>query len=58
MNLDQLEQPSNDSDNFMKMSKRMLKPKTPIIGRIENSSGEWVLIYDHKVTSLNPETAT
>ena len=34
----------------------MFKPKTPHIGRLENSSGEWIRTTDLRVMSKNPES--
>ena len=34
----------------------MLKPKTTISGRLENSSGEWIRTTDLRVMSQNPES--
>ncbi len=34
----------------------MFKPKTPLIGRLENSSGEWIRTTDLRVMSQNPES--
>ena len=34
----------------------MLKPKTPISGRLGNSSGEWIRTTDLRVMSKNPES--
>ncbi len=34
----------------------MLKPKTPISGRLDNSSGEWIRNTDLRVMSKNPES--
>ena len=34
----------------------MFKPKTPISGRLENSSGEWIRTTDLRVMSQNPES--
>jgi hypothetical protein len=33
----------------------MFKPKTPISGRLENSSGEWIRTTDLRVMSENPD---
>jgi hypothetical protein len=34
----------------------MFKPKTPISGRLENSSGEWIRTTDLRVMSKDPES--
>ena len=34
----------------------MFKPKTPISGRLDNSSGEWIRTTDLRVMSKNPES--
>ena len=34
----------------------MFKPKTPISGRLDNSSGEWIRTTDLRVMSQNPES--
>jgi len=34
----------------------MLKPETPISGRLENSSGEWIRTTDLRVMSKAPES--
>jgi len=34
----------------------MFKPKTPFIGRLENSSGEWIRTTDLRVMSKNPKS--
>ena len=34
----------------------MFKPKTPISGRLENSSGEWIRTTDLRVMSNAPES--
>ena len=34
----------------------MFKPKTPQIGRLENSSGEWIRTWDLRVMSNAPES--
>ena len=34
----------------------MFKPKTPHIGRLENSSGEWIRTTDLRVMSNAPES--
>ena len=36
----------------------MFKPKTPISGRLENSSGEWIRTTDLRVMSGFPATRT
>jgi hypothetical protein len=33
----------------------MFKPKTPISGRLDDSSGEWIRTTDFRVTPKHPE---